>query len=84
MHPVNIDDLPYKKLRELMIERGLTHEAVSDKLGITKTTFSRKINGQQPFKTVEIYKLVAFLKIPKNDIYDYFFQELDNNTGRKT
>lgn len=62
------------KLRALLIENNLTNEDMSKKLGISKQSFSMKINNKREFKTSEIYKLVCLLNITNSiDIMNIFF-----------
>lgn len=62
------------KLRALLIENNLTNEDVAKKLGISKQSFSMKINNKREFKTSEIYKLSCFLNLSNSsDIMSIFF-----------
>lgn len=62
------------KLRALLIENNLTNEDMSKKLGISKQSFSMKINNKREFKTSEIYKLVCLLNLTNSvDIMNIFF-----------
>ncbi len=62
------------KLRALLIENNLTNEDIAKKLGISKQSFSMKINNKREFKTSEIYKLSRFLNLSNSsDIMSIFF-----------
>ena len=62
-----------KKLRALILERGLTQEQVAAHLGITTASLNYKINNQREFKASEIKALVELLKIPDEDVPVIFF-----------
>lgn len=62
------------KLRALLIENNLTNEEVAKKLGISKQSFSMKINNKREFKASEINKLSTFLNLSNSaDIVSIFF-----------
>lgn len=63
------------KLKGIIRELNLTQDDVAQYLGINKSTFNLKINGQVPFTQDEISLLLDFLKIPDSKIKDYFFEE---------
>lgn len=61
------------KLQGRMKELHLTQDYVSKYLGINKSTFNLKINSQVIFTQDELSKLIEVLKIPDEDIREYFF-----------
>lgn len=62
------------KLRALLIENNLTNEDVAKQLGISKQSFSMKINNKREFKASEINKLSALLNLSNTcDIMPIFF-----------
>lgn len=65
-------------LAEKIKERGITQADVAIGLDITRASMSRKMNGMQPFKIIEIFKIIQILGIPKEEIYDIFFKEYEN------
>lgn len=44
--------------------KGITQTQMSELLGITPVTFSRKLNGQSEFKMSEIVKMAKALEVP--------------------
>lgn len=61
------------KLKALFIEKGLTLSDVADKIGISKTSLSYKVNNKVEFKVSEITKLCELLDISDKDAY-FFVQ----------
>lgn len=62
-----------KKLRALILERGLTQEQVAANLRITSASLNYKINNKREFKASEIKALVELLNIPDGDVSMIFF-----------
>lgn len=63
----------HSKLLGKIRERGLTQEQLAKTIGISKTTFSSKINNQGYFLSKEIYSICDVLEISIGDVGDYFF-----------
>ena len=63
------------KLKGRIRELHLTQDDVAKHLGINKSTFNLKINGQVLFTQEEIALLIEILKIPDEEIKAYFFEE---------
>lgn len=63
-------------LAEKIKERGITQADVAIGLDITRASMSRKMNGMQPFKIIEIFKIIQILEIPKEEIYDIFSRNM--------
>lgn len=62
------------KLRALLVENNLTNEEIAKKLGISKQSFSMKINNKREFRVSEINKLSALLNLSNpSDIMTIFF-----------
>ncbi len=62
------------KLRALLIENNLTNEDIAKKLGISKQSFSMKINNKREFKASEINKLSLLLNLSNSaDVISIFF-----------
>ncbi len=62
------------KLRALLIENNLTNEDVAKLVGISKQSFSLKLNNKREFKVSEIKKLSMILNIvDASDIISIFF-----------
>ncbi len=65
----------YRKLRGKIREFG-TQAEVAEKIGISPTSFSKKINEESDFSNSEIVAICEILSIPANEIPNYFFTEL--------
>lgn len=52
-----------RKLRAIIIERGMTQSEVADKLNISRTSFNYKVNNKRAFNSDEMFKLCEILKI---------------------
>lgn len=63
----------YSKLKAKMVENNLTQAALAEKIGLSERTMSLKMNGKREWKQSEIERLRNMLKIPKNEITNYFF-----------
>ena len=61
------------KLRSLLIENNLTSEDVAKELGISKQSFSMKLNNKREFKSSELNKLVVLLNLTDKDFLPIFF-----------
>lgn len=62
-----------KKLRALILERGLIQEQVAAHLGITTASLNYKINNKREFKASEIHALIELLEIKDEDVNGIFF-----------
>lgn len=60
-----------KKLKEAIIEKGVTQGEVASKLGVSRETLNAKLNGRQDFKRLEIEKLVEAFNFDPNIFFDY-------------
>ena len=56
-----------------MKRRGITAVQMSERLGIDRSTFSKKLNGQSEFKQSEIQNIISYLGI--TDPTPIFFAE---------
>lgn len=63
----------HSKLLGRMKECGFTQVQLANLIGISKTTFSAKINNQFFFTAKEIYAICKVLNIQKSEIGEYFF-----------
>lgn len=62
-----------EKLRERMIDLGISQKELAYKLGIAQPTLSLKINGKRPFYLNEAERIALLLEIPDREFKDYFF-----------
>ena len=63
----------HSKLLGKIRECGFTQEQLAKAIGISKNTFSAKINNQFYFTAKEIYAICEVLNILKSEIGEYFF-----------
>lgn len=63
----------YQKLKGKIVEENQNREKLANRLGVSRTTLIYKLNNKVPFKQDEIIELTEILKIPKEEIYNYFF-----------
>lgn len=57
-------------LRALIEERGLIHRFIADKLGITRSHFTRMLNAERPCTAAHAGELAALLGIDLSAFFD--------------
>lgn len=62
----------YRKLRGAVVEKGLHLYDLAGLLGVEPMTVSQRMVGRTPWKLDEAYKVMDFLGLPKEQIFDYF------------
>lgn len=62
-----------KTIRKLMIEKNLTHSQIANKMGMSRSSWSAKINGYNQFTILEYKKLSDIFEISVIDIGEDFF-----------
>jgi putative phage repressor len=63
-------------LKENIIKKGLNVEIVSEKIGINKSTFYRKINNEGlTFSIKEVTEIAKILKLRRKEVDDIFFAQ---------
>lgn len=73
----------YSKLRGRIKEKYETQENFAQKMGISRTTLSQKLNNINEFTQQEINKAVELLDLPVEEIPIYFFVIEVQKTERK-
>ena len=63
---------PYAKLRGKMAEMEVTGEALSNFLGKNRGYVSQRMSKNISWSIDEVYKILDFLKIPREEIFTYF------------
>lgn len=63
----------YSKLRGRIKEKYETQENFAQKMGVSRTTLSQKLNNINEFTQQEINKAVELLDLPVEEIPVYFF-----------
>jgi transcriptional regulator with XRE-family HTH domain len=58
----------YRKLKALLVERGIKQKEIAELLGITLSTFNNKLNGVSDFDMGEVRTMCKYLNI-KSDIF---------------
>lgn len=65
----------YRKLLGRIIEICGTRYNFAKEMGISERSISLKLNGIREFKQNEIEHACSILKIPKEEIPEYFFKQ---------
>lgn len=52
-----------RKLRAIILEKGMTQSEIAEKLKISLTTFNYKVNNKRSFNSDEMFKLCEILQI---------------------
>jgi|GEM_PF-112744 len=73
----------YSKLKGRTKEQGWTQEAIAERIGISSSAYSTKINNIYEFTQNEIIAIIDCLDIPINEIPAYFFTEKVQKTKQK-
>ena len=63
----------YSKLRGRIVEKYGSQSAFVEKFGVSKNTFSLKMNNKVRFSPDDISKITDMLDIPEAEIGAYFF-----------
>ena len=56
-------------LRGLIKQQGYTEGEIADRLGVSKTTFSKKINRKVTFELTEAMKLCEILNVGLDEVF---------------
>lgn len=67
--------MDYGNLLGRIRANGMTQCDIAQKIGISSTTFNKKLRGHTDFTQSEIRKLCRVLAIPDEEIHVYFFTE---------
>lgn len=62
-------------LRAEMIANGLSSEDLADELGISRQSFSYKLNNKRPFTSNEISVIAHMLKLSPEKVMQIFFEK---------
>lgn len=65
----------FRKLRGKIVEKYGTISAFAQAYGVSKNTFSKKLNNQVKFSADDVIKIVNMLEVPENEISEYFFKQ---------
>ena len=61
------------KLKSCIVREGYTAEVVAEKVGLSNTAFSRKVNGRSEFRLNEIQALIKTLCLDNDEVVEIFF-----------
>ena len=61
------------ELKGLLREKKITYEALAEKIKMSLSALSDKINGKAVFDLIEANKIIDLLEIPPQKINVYFF-----------
>ena len=61
------------KLMGRIVEKGYTVTSFADKVGISRQSLGKKLNGARDFTVSEIFGICEILSITRSEIGDYFF-----------
>jgi len=71
----------YSKLRGRIRELYLSESAFAEAMGTTRGLFSKKMTGKAGLSQHEIIRAADLLRIPHEQVYDYFLtKKLSNAT----
>lgn len=59
-----------KKIKALMIIKEVTRKELSEKIGVTYQTVTKKFNGKTSFKASELKSISELLDVSINDLYN--------------
>lgn len=65
----------FQKLRGKIVEKYGTISAFAKIYGVSKNTFSKKLNNRVRFSADDVIEIVKILEIPENEISEYFFNQ---------
>ena len=72
-----------QKLKDKIAEKGLLNNFIAEKIGINKSTFSLKINGDRKFTIDEFKNLCTLLNISNEERNSIFFEDdVDKNNNK--
>ena len=69
-------DYDYSKLKGKLREKGIIYKILGEKIGISETSVSERINNNAQFTQEEMEKTMSVLEEPLNKVDEYFFTHL--------
>lgn len=63
----------YSKLLGEIKANGFTQKQIADKIGISETSFNKKLKGNSQFNQTEIKQILACLNLNISQVAEYFF-----------
>lgn len=63
---------PHSMLRARMAQLGVDGKFMAKKLGMAATTYSLRMTGNTPWSVCEMYDVMHILKIPAEQMHEYF------------
>lgn len=71
-------EFDYKRLKAERIAKGYTVQDMANKLGVAKSTYSKKENGKIPLTIEDFTTITSILDIPKESMSIFFTINVDN------
>ena len=65
-----------RKIKGLIIEKGMTQKDIASRIGLSRTAFNYKINNKHEFTVSEIMSLCDILDIKDKNVY-FFCRQVD-------
>lgn len=69
-------DYDYSKLKGKLREKGLTYKTFGEKIGISETSVSERMNNNAQFTQEEMEKTMMILTEPLSRVDEYFFTHI--------
>ena len=69
----NVERKEFIFLKSLIREKKTTYSEMAEVLGISTSTFSKKINGYIQFRLSDMCNILVYLNIGPSEINRYFF-----------
>lgn len=67
----------YKRLKGLMAEHGITIPELAKKMGISKSSLSRKINGHQTWYAHEMFFIIRYFWVSElKNVFPEMYKEV--------
>lgn len=65
---VNVGDIASKRIMDYIESHGLKKKFISEKIGLSRSVFSSRLNGDTKITCDEIYRLCEVLNCTPNDL----------------
>ena len=60
-----------EKLREMIDERGMKHKFIAEKIGISKASLSKMLNGKQKMDLDTFLAIATVMHMTPDEIYSF-------------
>ncbi len=62
----------FNALKTLLYQRGIDRQYIAQPIGRGNTYLGQRLKGEKPFELTDVYKICNYLKIPLEQIPEYF------------